>query len=188
MCGDGLQTEKTGMKITSQQLKGIYPASTEVNRMKYLPWINEFAGLYAVDTYERVCAFVAQIGHESAQLRYVEELASGQAYEGRRDLGNVRTGDGVRYKGRGLIQITGRANYKKLTGEFGVDFINNPELLTQPQWAVLSAFWYWKDRRLNDYCRLSIEDFKKLTKAINGGYNGLANRIDLWNRAKKVLK
>ena len=176
------------MKITNLQLKQIYPRSTEANRLKYLPWINEYSGLYAVNTYERICAFLAQLGHESGQLRYVEELASGKAYEGRRDLGNVYPGDGMKYKGRGLIQITGRANYKKLTDEFGVDFINNPELLTQPQWAVLSAFWYWKDRRLNDYCRLNIDEFKKLTKAINGGYNGLADRIDIWNRAKEVLK
>lgn len=174
--------------ISNEHLKRIYPRSTESDRRKYLPWINEFSGLYAVDTYERVCAFLAQVGHESGQLRYVEELASGRAYEGRRDLGNVRSGDGVRYKGRGLIQITGRANYKKLTDEFGVDFVSNPELLCLPQWAVLSAFWFWTDRRLNRYATLGESDFRMLTKRINGGYNGLADRIGIWNRAKEVLK
>ncbi|HCO68227.1 MAG TPA: chitinase [Dysgonomonas sp.] len=173
--------------ISDQQLKCIYPRSSVQNRNKYLPFINQYSGLYGVDTYERMCAFLAQVGHESGQLRYVEELASGEAYEGRKDLGNVRTGDGLRYKGRGLIQITGRENYTKLEKEWGIDLLNNPRLLCEPEYAVLSAYWYWKDRRLNRYATLDESDFRKLTKLINGGYNGYADRLAIWNRAKEEL-
>jgi len=175
------------MNLTSTQLKKIYPYSTEANRLIYLPHINRYADLYGLGSYERMCAFLAQIGHESGQLHYVEELASGKAYEGRKDLGNVFAGDGVKYKGRGLIQITGRANYTKLTKEFGIDFINHPEWLKEPEYAVLSAFWYWKDRDLNRYCNLNEADFKILTRRINGGYNGYAERLKIWEKAKEVL-
>lgn len=181
------------MTLTDEQLKKIYPNSTEKNRQKYLSYLNYYAVMYEVNTFERWCAFLAQIGHESGQLQYVEELASGEAYEGRKDLGNTQKGDGKRYKGRGLIQITGRANYQRLTDEMrglamGVDFVEQPELLKEPEYAVLSAFWYWDVNKLNRYATLKEEDFRKLTKAINGGYNGYADRVAIWNRAKEVLK
>ena len=184
--------------LTDDQLKRIYPNSTKANRDKYLPWINRFAVTYDVDTYERLCAFLAQIGHESGQLRYVEEIASGAAYDtGKKaiSLGNTpeADGDGQKYKGRGLIQVTGRKNYdlfnKWVTGTpMGVDFVEEPELLKEPEYAVLSAFWYWDSNNLNRYATLKEEDFRKLTKSINGGYNGYADRVNIWNRAKDVLK
>lgn len=181
------------MILTNEHLKKIYPQSTEDNRQKYLPYLNYYAVMYEVNTFERWCAFLAQIGHESGQLYYVEEIANGKAYEGRKDLGNTENGDGQKYKGRGLIQVTGRKNYQ-LFDEWvdnvpiGTDFVENPELLKEPQYAVLSAFWYWDANKLNRYCTLKEEDFKKLTKAINGGYNGYADRVSIWNRAKEVLK
>lgn len=184
--------------LTDDQLKRIYPNSTKANRDKYLPWINRFAVTYDVDTYERLCAFLAQVGHESGQLRYVEEIASGVAYDtGKKaiSLGNTpeADGDGQKYKGRGLIQVTGRRNYdlfnKWVTGTpMGVDFVEEPELLKESEYAVLSAFWYWDSNNLNRYATLKEEDFKKLTKAINGGYNGYADRVNIWNRAKEILK
>lgn len=186
------------MKITNEQLKQIYTYSTQANRDKYLPYINQFSSEYNMDTYEAMCAFLAQIGHESGQLRYVEEIASGAAYDtGKKaiSLGNTpeADGDGQKYKGRGLIQVTGRRNYdlfnKWVTGTpMGVDFVEEPELLKVPEYAVLSAFWYWDINNLNRYATLKEEDFKKLTKAINGGYNGYADRVNIWNRAKEVLK
>jgi len=174
-------------QITENQLNLIYPNSTKQNRDKYLPYLNQYMEEYEINNAERIAAFLAQIGHESAQLKYSEEIASGSAYEGRKDLGNVFSGDGKKYKGRGLIQITGRTNYQKLTDALGVDFINYPQLLKEPEYAVLSAFWYWKDRRLNLYSTLKESDFKELTRRINGGYNGYSDRLNLWNRAKQVL-
>lgn len=181
------------MILTNDQLKKIYPYSTQSNRDKFLPFLNKYAEMYGVNTPIRLAAFLAQIGHESGQLKYVEEIANGKAYEGRKSLGNNVKGDGKKYKGRGLIQVTGRANYiafdKWVTNvPIGTDFVENPELLKEPQYAVLSAFWYWDANKLNRYCNLKEEDFKKLTKAINGGYNGYADRVLIWNRAKEVLK
>ena len=171
--------------ITAQQLKKIYIFATTANIEKYLQYINEYAEQYEVNTPLRMSAFLAQIGHESGQLRYVQEIASGKAYEGRKDLGNVFFGDGVRYKGRGLIQITGRANYQSLSNDLGVDFINEPEKLQSPQYAVLSAFWFWDKKNLNKWA--DIPDFEKITRIINGGLNGYKDRLYLYELAKKTL-
>ena len=126
----------------------------------------------------RQATFLSQLAHESGRFYYVEEIASGKAYEGRKDLGNVKPGDGVRYKGRGLIQLTGRANYRQLSQELGVDFENNPDLLKSPQYAVQSACWFWQSRNLNEFA--DVRDIKTITKRINGGYNGLADREALY--------
>ena len=138
------------MKITNDFLKEVMPQSTEANRQKYIEWLNYFMPKCGIDSDKEVAAFIAQIGHESGQLRYVEELASGKAYEGRKDLGNTQVGDGVRFKGRGLIQITGRANYTQLSKDLGEDFIKHPELLSTPKYAVQSACWFWNKNKLND--------------------------------------
>ncbi len=138
------------MKITNEFLKEVMPQSTEANRQKYLEWLNYFMPIYKIDSDKEIAAFVAQIGHESGQLKYSEEIASGKAYEGRRDLGNTQQGDGVKFKGRGLIQITGRFNYTQLSKDLGEDFIKNPELLSTPKYAVQSACWFWNKNKLND--------------------------------------
>ncbi len=176
------------MLITNEQLKQIYPYSTQTNRDKYLPYINQFALEYKMDEPEILSAFLAQIGHESGQLRYVEEIASGKAYENRKDLGNTNKGDGVLYKGRGLIQITGRSNYTTLSESLKIDFISNPYLLKEPIYAVLSAFWYWETRKLKRWSTLKESDFIILTKRINGGLNGYKNRVEIWNSAKRHLR
>lgn len=138
------------MIITNEDLKAMLPLSSEANRKKYIEWLNYFMLKYDINTDKRIAAFIAQIGHESGQLRYVEELASGSAYEGRKDLGNTQKGDGKRFKGRGLIQITGRYNYALISKDLGEDFISNPELLSTPKYAVQSACWFWNKNKLND--------------------------------------
>ena len=138
------------MILTNEDLKAMLPLSSEANRKKYIEWLNYFMLEYDIDTDKRIAAFIAQIGHESGQLRYVEELASGAAYEGRKDLGNTQKGDGKRFKGRGLIQITGRFNYALISKDLGEDFISNPELLSTPKYAVQSACWFWNKNKLND--------------------------------------
>ena len=145
--------------LTDENLKAIYDYSTKPNRDKYLPYLNKYWDIFQVNTKDRQAAFLAQVGHESGQLKYAEEVASGRADEGRKDLGNVNPGDGMKFKGRGLIQVTGRANYK-LFDEWlhknnyltiNQSIIDNPEIVSfNPEIAVLSAFWYWDLHKLNN--------------------------------------
>ena len=140
---------------------------------------------FGIDTPLRQAAFLAQVGHESGQLRYVRELASGAAYEGRGDLGNVVAGDGVRFKGRGLLQVTGRANYAACGVALHLDLLSRPDLLEQPGNACRSAGWFWQSRGLN---RLAdVGDQERLTRRINGGVHGLAERLALYQTARRVL-
>lgn len=169
--------------LTFDQLKQICPALPK-KAGAYIPYLNQFMPQYGIDTPERIRMFIAQVAHESGQFKYTREIASGKQYEGREDLGNIHKGDGVKYKGRGLIQLTGRYNYAKCSKALDVDFIKNPELLSTPEYAVQSACWFWQDRNLNRYAN----DIRKCTKAINGGYNGLEERRLFWQRAKKVIK
>ena len=140
---------------------------------------------YHINSPLRQAAFIAQIAHESGELRYVKEIASGAAYEGRKDLGNTQPGDGMRYKGRGLIQITGRNNYAECGKAMGVDLITNPELLETNDLACRSAAWFWASRGLNDLADKG--DFKRITKRINGGLNGYQERLVYHARAKTAL-
>lgn len=130
-------------------------------------------------------AFLAQIAHESGSLRYTEEIADGSAYNGRADLGNTQPGDGPRFKGRGLIQITGRNNYRQCGDALGHNFVDSPSLVALPENACRSAAWFWKTRSLNDLA--DKDQFGAITKKINGGYNHLDERIGHWLIARKVL-
>lgn len=174
------------MIVTADQLKKIYPAATDANIAKYLPWLNVTMSEFQVNTPQRVRMFLAQVGHESGQLRYVEELASGEAYEGRKDLGNTQPGDGVKYKGRGLIQITGRNNYYDAGTGLGVAFVSNPNLLAAPEFAARSAGWFWVSRNLNSLADMG--QFELITRRINGGLNGYADRYKLYQNALKVIQ
>lgn len=133
----------------------------------------------------RQSAFLAQVAHESGQLRYVRELASGEAYEGRKDLGNIHAGDGVRFKGRGLIQITGRSNYTALSLALKINCVDCPVLLESPVNACRSAGWFWKMHGLNVLA--DTQSFATITRRINGGINGLAEREKFYALAKAVL-
>lgn len=171
--------------ITLAQLAKVYREATVTRLSQWLPLLNQTMQEYEINTPARIQMFLAQVGHESGQLRYVEELASGAAYEGRRDLGNTSPGDGVKYKGRGLIQITGRKNYALVSLALDQDFLGNPALLSTEENAARSAGWFWSNNKLNSYCDRG--DFKGLTKRINGGYNGLEDREKLYKRAKEVF-
>ena len=141
---------------------------------QWLEHIHKAMAKYEINTDLRRAHFLAQIGHESGGLYYVRELASGKAYEGRTDLGNIQLGDGVKYKGRGLIQITGRANYKACGDALGVNFELTPALLETKDNASMSAAWYWNLKKLNVLA--DADDIIKITKKINGGTNGLNDR------------
>jgi putative chitinase len=173
------------MILTNQILKSICPYASQTNIKKYVGYLNQYIPEYGIDTLLRERHFIAQLAHESGSFNYVKELASGEAYEWRKDLGNTHGGDGVKYKGRGLIQLTGRNNYQKLTNDFGVDFINHPETLESPEFAVKSACWFWQTNGLNPIA--DWDDIKSVTKRVNGGYNGLQDRINYYELAKKYI-
>lgn len=140
---------------------------------------------FGINTPKRQAAFLANIAHESASLKYVLEIASGDAYEGRKDLGNTQPGDGRRFKGRGLPQITGRDNYLACGLALGLDLITHPELLEQPLPAARSAGWFWKVKNLAPLA--DADKFGSLRKIWNGGYNGLDDCIIHWLGMRKIL-
>lgn len=144
-------------------------------------------------TIDRIAMWCAQIGHESGGLRWMEEIADGSDYEGRRDLGNIQPGDGRRYKGRGPIQVTGRANYAALSAwAYGhglvptpTFFVDEPLQLATDRYAFLGAVWYWTVARpMNSYA--DHADLRGATFAINGGYNGLADRLARFDRCRAL--
>ena len=155
----------------------------------FLPFIEAAMEEFGIDTPTRQAAFLAQIGHESGGLHWAVEIwgptPAQVRYEGRRDLGNTEPGDGLLYRGRGLIQLTGRANYVEASAALGVDLIAYPELLGKPELAARSAAWFWSRHGLNEIA--DDGDFTKLTRRINGGTNGLEDRMALWADAKDVL-
>jgi putative chitinase len=126
------------------------------------------------DNPRRFAHFFAQLAHESGGFRYMEEIASGQAYEGRADLGNTQVGDGKRYKGRGPIQLTGRANYREYGRRLGIDLESFPDIAAIPSLGILTACTYWTVKGLNALA--DADDILTITKKINGGTNGLDDR------------
>jgi putative chitinase len=171
--------------ITQDQLSAIAPYSQRTRLEKLLPQLNITMQRYDITTPLRKAHFLAQVGHESDGFNTNEEYASGVDYEGRRDLGNTSNGDGVRFKGRGLIQVTGRANYGECGRALGVDLINNPQRLGDYDLACLSAGWYWDSRNLNNLA--DRDDILAITKIINGGTNGFDDRQSYLARAKCVF-
>ena len=143
---------------------------------------------YDVNTPLRPAHFLAQVGHESLSFTYTEEIASGAAYEGRKDLGNSEKGDGTRFKGRGLIQLTGRVNYEAYGKHIGVDLLKegDEDLVSRvAKLAVDAAFWFWYSRKLNRYA--DLDDIRAVTRRVNGGFNGLDDRMRYLERAKFFL-
>ncbi|SDQ57723.1 putative chitinase [Pseudomonas lundensis] len=176
------------MPITEQQLLQILPNAGRQAGV-FVPVLNTAMVRFQIVGAKRVAAFIAQVGHESGQLRWVREIwgptAQQAGYEGRADLGNTVKGDGSKYRGRGLIQITGRDNYAACGEALGLDLLSKPELLELPQYAAMSAAWFWSTKGLNTLADKG--DFVKITRRINGGLNGQADRQGLYDKALKVL-
>ena len=180
------------MPITTQQLLQILPNAGQVVGV-FVPVLNTAMVRFQIVGTKRIAAFIAQIGHESGQFRYVRELGNDQ-YLSKYDTGSLAKrlgntpeadGDGQKYRGRGLIQITGRANYMMCGEALALDLINQPELLEKPQHACMSAAWFWASRGLNTLA--DAGQFDTITRRINGGQNGAADRQALYARALKVL-
>lgn len=180
------------MPVSKQQLLQIMPAAGSRAGV-FLGPLNAAMAQWQINTPARIAAFLAQVGHESNQLRNTREIwgptPAQERYDVRTDLGNTpqRDGDGKLYMGRGLIQITGAANYASCSlALFGDNrLLTHPELLEQPEWAAKSAAWFWSTHGLN---RLAdAGEFETITRRINGGLNGQDDRLALWDQAKKVL-
>ncbi|WP_426247260.1 glycoside hydrolase family 19 protein [Pseudomonas sp. TWR3-1-1] len=180
------------MSITQQQLQQILPNAGQTAGV-FVPVLNTAMVRFQIVGTKRIAAFIAQIGHESGQFRYVRELGNDQ-YLSKYDTGSLAKrlgntpeadGDGQKYRGRGLIQITGRANYMMCGEALALDLINQPELLEKPQHACMSAAWFWASRGLNTLA--DADQFDTITRRINGGQNGAADRQALYARALKVL-
>ncbi|MDX8398709.1 MAG: LysM peptidoglycan-binding domain-containing protein [Gallionellaceae bacterium] len=212
-----VEAHPTGFKLTAPLLQKIMPTARQSDINKYLEPLNAQLPKFEINTPLRLCHFIAQIAHESGNFRYDSEdlnySASGlqttfhkyfpsqelakqyekqpekianRVYASRMGNGDEASGDGWKYRGRGLIQLTGCNNYTKCGQSIGLDLVNNPEPLAKdPAVAVQGAGWYWQANNLNILA--DRDDVRAVTKAINGGYNGLADREAILARAKSVL-
>lgn len=178
--------KKLSKGVTLGQLHAIMPTLPMSKARAYLPLLNRAMAEAHINTRQRKAMFLAQLAHESVQLRFFEEIASGAAYEGRLDLGNTHPGDGVRYKGRGPIQLTGRANYRAAGRALGLPLEAKPKLAARPSVGFRTAAWFWTSRGLNALADRG--DFIGVTRRINGGTNGLSSRQAYYRRALKVIR
>jgi putative chitinase len=185
-------------KIDSSVLKAIAPYAPAKKAGAQAAIIRNFGEMLpellssaAITTVLRIPHYLAQVGHESDGFCALEEYASGAAYEGRVDLGNVRTGDGVRFKGRGPIQLTGRDNYRAFTTGMRrrrpdcPDFEAQPELIATWPWAGWATVFFWETKSCN--AAADRDDLVAVTKIINGGRNGLTDRANYLAKAKTAI-
>jgi putative chitinase len=182
--------------LTTEQLQAIMPLLPAAKRATLFPFLSAAVNEFGIDQPARTAAFLAQLAHESAQFRFMEEIwgptAAQRRYEppGKLagDLGNTDAGDGRRFKGRGPIQITGRANYRRFGDLLGLDLVSGPEQAALPDVAFRIAGLYWSKKGLNELAdRVTAEAFREITRRINGGFNGLAERERFYETAKAVL-
>lgn len=179
--------------MTLEDLRLICPRSPKALLLTFVDEMNKTFNDFDINTPLRKAAFIAQAAHECMGFTAMREFASGQAYdEGRlaARLGNTPEDDddGVRYKGRGIFQLTGTDNYRLAGTELWGDpdwLLYHPEEAAEPANACRIAGWYWKRNGLNELADRG--DMKTITKRINGGYNGLKDRLDYYNRARAVF-
>lgn len=174
--------------IAPAWLSLLYLRAKDEDVADFSPRLKQVMANRHIDTPLRQAHFLAQVGHESGEFRFRAEIANGEAYQGRVDLGNVQPGDGRKFKGRGLIQLTGRANY----GDYGraigreAELLATPELVeTDPELCVDVAGWFWAKKNLNTFA--DADDLTTLTRRVNGGLNGIDDRRRLLMRAKALL-
>lgn len=163
----------------------IMPQASMRRIAEFTPGLDNAFTEFEINTEMRVAQFLAQIACESIQLTYTAEIASGIRYEGRADLGNTQPGDGPKFKGRGLIMITGRANYAACAAALGLPLLDHPELLELPTHAARSSGWFWSTHGLNAIA--DTGDVRAVTRRVNGGYNNLSDRIIFFDRARKAI-
>jgi putative chitinase len=181
----------TGNPLGVDQLCHIVPGLQHAKSATLVGPINQAMQEAGITTPARQAAFLAQIAHETGGFRWFRELGDDayfRRYEGRTDLGNTQPGDGPRYRGRGFIQITGRANYTKAGQALGLDLVNHPQLAETPEVGARIAAWFWHSHGLNALAdRADDAAFQTITRRINGGLNGLDDRRAYYARARSVL-
>ncbi len=174
--------------FNAELLGFIYLRAGAEDIAEFAPALEREMAARNIDSPLRRAHFLAQIGHESGELRFRTELASGNAYNGRTDLGNDQPGDGPRFKGRGLIQLTGKANYKLFGRSIGreAEIMADPDMVARdPNLCVRAAGWFWESRHLNNFA--DRNDLNEVTRRVNGGFNGLEDRRRLLKRAMALL-
>jgi predicted chitinase len=178
--------------ISAEQLVGIMPDLPMDRAQQYLPALDAAMQEGGITTPQRRAAFLAQLAHESCQLRYFEELGDDDYFhqydpgQPNAAAGNTEPGDGPRYHGRGPIQLTGRGNYRAAGQALGLDLEGDPELAASPDVGFRIAQWYWTSRNINVLA--DAGDFAAVTRAVNGGYNGMESREAYYRRALEVLQ
>ena len=172
----------TAGELKLEKLKGHIPDNV-------IAQIPDTATKFGITTNLRLAHFLSQCAHESGNFKWVVEFASGKAYEGRKDLGNTEVGDGVKFKGRGYIQLTGRANYTKFSKFCNEDCVTNPDLVST-KFPMLSAAYFFNSTKLWSICDLGSTDevVTKVSKRVNGGTNGLADRLEKFKKFWNLLK
>lgn len=182
--------------LSLEQFEECFPRISDRNVQRYYRPMYNAMQEFSINLPERIAAFFAQIGHESADLYYVSEIASGHAYDNRKDLGNTTTEAinivkglgttaGCFWKGHGFIQITGFYNHKKCAEALKIDCLKNPMLLTEPRDACRSSAWFFNSHGLNSLADKGQID--TISKIINGGYNGFIDRRERYKKCLKVL-
>ncbi|MEM0962034.1 MAG: chitinase [Bacteroidota bacterium] len=179
-----------GRGMSLGQLVSIVGQRRATEAQRHLEGLNGAMSTYDIDTPLRRAHFLAQVAHESGGLRWTEELASGDAYEGRDDLGNTQPGDGRRFKGRGLIQLTGRFNYRQYTTHHRQNggrenFESRPTQVAEPPFASDVAGWFWDTRNINALA--DTDDIEAVTRRVNGGLRGIDERRRYLSLAKTAL-
>ena len=173
--------------ITEKQVKFIMPRAMDSRVAEFVKSFNDYAEQFGITTPLRAAHYIAQVAHETGQLKWLEEIASGAQYEGRKDLGNTQKGDGKRFKGRGYLQTTGRANYQAYqnSGFCNGDLMSHPEWLAKQPGCQKASMYYWWKRKIN--AAADRDDCRAVTKLINGGYNHYAERAQFTRMAKSAL-
>jgi putative chitinase len=177
--------------VTLAQLRAVMTQLAAAKAQLYVGPLDQALGEFLVDDRLRICAFLGQVAHESGELAWFHEFASGMEYDlsvnprKARELGNVNPGDGPRYKGRGPIQLTGRNNYRACGRALGLDLEGNPDIAVQPNVAFRTAGWFWSTHGLNALADQS--SYREITRRINGGYNGYADRVKYYDRALAIF-
>ena len=203
--------------VSIEQMKTIIPKMNWVKAQTYLPYMNTVLPNFGIDTPLRKAHFLSQLSHESGGLKYSEEnlnysaqalrsvfgkyfkskeiaeeyarkpeKIANRVYANRMGNGNEESGDGWKYRGRGLIQLTGKENYQNFANDHGVDCVNNPDLILDPEIALTSACWFWKKRKINAHA--DKDDIHMVTKRINGGNNGILDRIQWLDSSKNLFE